>query len=80
MWRFQNNSYMMRRLGVSLSLVEHHVRDVGVVGSNPVTPTRQQKNAAHSGGVFIPACCGFDYSKFIVIEPKKRRPSQSYWE
>src|SRR5215471_1805807 len=25
--------------GVWLSLVEHHVRDVGVAGSNPATPT-----------------------------------------
>jgi hypothetical protein len=26
-------------VGVWLSLVEHYVRDVGVVGSNPITPT-----------------------------------------
>ena len=33
-----------------LSLVEHYVRDVGVVGSNPATPTN--KKATLLGGFF----------------------------
>jgi hypothetical protein len=32
-------SYIPRIVGVWLSLVEHLVRDEGVVGSNPITPT-----------------------------------------
>ena len=31
------------RVGGWLSLVEHYVRDVGVVGSNPATPTNWKK-------------------------------------
>ncbi len=32
-------SFMVNIVGVWLSLVEHTVRDRGVAGSNPVTPT-----------------------------------------
>ena len=32
-------NFYYRRVGVWLSLVEHTVRDRGVAGSNPVTPT-----------------------------------------
>ena len=31
--------YCVLAIGKWLSLVEHHVRDVGVAGSNPVFPT-----------------------------------------
>jgi hypothetical protein len=54
---------------VWLSLVEHYVRDVGVVGSNPITPTNSQPRRVVSRTGHRDAVAGNPQS-----QPGKTRP------
>jgi hypothetical protein len=50
---YKPRSYPYRGIGgVWLSLVEHLVRDEGVVGSNPITPTNLSRLSSNSANDF----------------------------
>ena len=63
-----------QNIEVWLSLVEHHVRDVGAAGSNPVTSTKKDGflNAAGSNPVTSTKKDGFLNRLFLI--PKGSKP------